>query len=113
MSKFTCARHSAPIGLDCGFDTIPECKLAKQDLDDFISWDIDHIKVDGCLGFDRVNMNSSYEIVGSYILNATKDRTRGGEKAPLAFHPSNLGFGYPRQFHELGAIANQVNTFLL
>jgi hypothetical protein len=111
MSKHTCARHTAAIGLDCGFDNLPECATAKRDLTDFVSWDIDHIKVDGCLGFDVTDMNSSYAIVGSYLLNATKGRTRGGVSAPLAYHPSNLAFGFPRQFRELATIANQWRFF--
>ena len=45
LSKHTCARHKAPIGLDCGFDSIPECTTAKRDLADFVSWGIDHLKV--------------------------------------------------------------------
>jgi hypothetical protein len=28
-------------------------------------------------------------------------------RAPVAYHPSNLGFKFPRQFRELAAIGNQ------
>ena len=63
----------------------------------------DHIKVDGCRGFDQPHMNASYAIIGSYLQEAVKRRGTG----PVVYHPSNLGFEYPRQFRELAAIGNQ------
>ena len=48
-------------------------------------------------------MNASYSIIGSYLQEAVKKRARG----PVVYHPSNLGFEYPRQFRELAAIGNQ------
>eukprot|EP01052_Picozoa_sp_SAG31_P038536 SAG31_NODE_5170_length_2701_cov_3.885473_4_plen_222_part_00 len=70
------------------------------------SWGIDHLKVDGCKQFDTVNMNSSYAVVGSFLLSAAKKRG-----SPVVYHPSNLGFRHPRQFHELIPIANQWRWF--
>ena len=63
------------------------------------------MKVDGCIGFDVAHMNHSYEIVGDFLLNTTKHRT------PIVYHPSNLAFGFPRQFRELAAVANQFRFF--
>lgn len=48
-------------------------------------------------------MNASYAIIGSYLQEAVKRRGTG----PVVYHPSNLGFEYPRQFRELAAIGNQ------
>jgi hypothetical protein len=33
------------VGLGCNFDAIPKCEVAKKDIEDYVSWDIDHIKV--------------------------------------------------------------------
>lgn len=52
MGNFTCASSRFaidPIGLGCDYDKIPECATAKLDMDDYVSWDIDHIKVDGAV----------------------------------------------------------------
>ena len=96
-----------PLGLGCDYDRIPECAVAKQDMDDFVSWDIDHIKVDGCGGFDSLHQNSSYAIVGGFLQDAVKRRGTG----PVVYHPSNLGFEFPRQLRELASIANQWRFF--
>ena len=109
MGNGTCADDGgkgSALGLGCDFGKIPECARAKQDIDDYVSWDIDHLKVDGCGQFDNVAMNSSYAIVGAHLLEAA--RKRG---SPVVYHPSNLGFRYPRQFHELVSIANQWRWF--
>ena len=106
VGNFTCASGKFavdPIGLGCDYNKIPECAVAKRDMDDFVSWDIDHIKVDGCGGFDQPHMNASYAIIGSYLQEAVKKRGTG----PVVYHPSNLAFEYPRQLRELAAIANQ------
>lgn len=68
-----------------------------------MSWGIDHIKVDDCEGFDEPHMNASYAIIGSFLQEAVKARGAG----PVVYHPSNLGFEFPRQFRELAAIGNQ------
>jgi alpha-galactosidase len=94
-------------GLDCNYDAIPKYEQAKRDIEDFVSWDIDHIIVDGCGGFDIQHMNESYDIIGRHLLNATIHRGTG----PVAYHPSNLGFGFPRQFRELASIGNQWRFF--
>ena len=52
-------------------------------------------------------MNNSYAIVGSHLLAAATKRGT----TPIVYHPSNLGFRHPRQFHELVAIANQWRWF--
>lgn len=52
-------------------------------------------------------MNTSYAIVGQYLQDAVKARGTG----PVVYHPSNLGFRFPRQFRELQAIANQWRYF--
>lgn len=92
-----------PIGLGCDYDKISECAVAKRDMDDYVSWDIDHIKVDGCGGFDEPHMNVSYAIIGQFLQEAVAKRGTG----PVVYHPSNLGFEFPRQFRELAAIGNQ------
>jgi hypothetical protein len=110
MGNGTCANDGGKgvaLGLGCDFGDIPTCTRAKMDIDDFVSWDIDHLKVDGCGQFDRVDQNNSYAIVGHHLLEAVKKRGTG----PVVYHPSNLGFRYPRQFGELVSIANQWRWF--
>jgi len=97
----TCAMGS-DLGLGCENGAIPECSVAKQDLADYVSWGIDHLKVDGCSG-TYSTLNASYAIIGELLLHATVQR--GG--APVLYNPSCLSFNYPRQFRELAAIGNQ------
>lgn len=93
-----------PLGLDCDYGQIAVgCPTAKRDIDDFVSWGIDHLKVDGCGGFDKSHQNHSYALVGRYLAQAATARGTG----PVVYHPSNLALGFPRQFRELAAIANQ------
>ena len=110
MGMETCASHrftAGQLGLQCDFTTIPNCTVAKRDIDDFVSWNIDSLKVDGCGNFDRVDQNNSYAIVGGYLADAVAARGTG----PVVYHPSNLAFRFPRQFRELQAIANQWRFF--
>lgn len=65
------------------------------------------LQVDGCYGFDNVDQNNSYALVGQYLQQAAAKRGTG----PVVYHPSNLGFRYPRQFHELVSIGNQWRWF--
>jgi len=102
----TCAMPG-DLGLGCDGDQIPACPRAKQDIEDFVSWDIDHIKVDGCKGYDSVHGNASYAIVGQFLQAAVAKRGTG----PVIYHPSNEGFEFPRQFRALAAIANQWRFF--
>jgi alpha-N-acetylgalactosaminidase len=100
------------VGLSCNYDAIPKCDVAKRDLEDFVSWGIDHLKVDGCDGLDTAQMNYSYDIVGRYLLNATNRAVAAGTReGPVAYHPSFLGFSFPRQFRELASIGNQWRFF--
>jgi hypothetical protein len=48
------------MGLGCDELTMPRCARARLDIDDFVSWDIDYLKVDGCQQFDELHMNGSY-----------------------------------------------------
>ena len=86
---------------------MPRCARARLDIDDFVSWGIDHLKVDGCMGFDELHMNGSYAIVGAMLREAARQQGR----PPVVYHPSNLGFKFPRQFRELAAIGNQWRFF--
>ena len=45
-------------------------------------------------------------IIGQFLQEAVKKRGTG----PVVYHPSNLGFEFPRQFRELAAIGNQVKA---
>lgn len=43
VGNFTCASGKFavdPIGLGCDYGKIPECAVAKRDIDDYVSWDI-------------------------------------------------------------------------
>ena len=95
------------MGLGCDELSMPRCARAQLDIDDFVSWDIDHLKVDGCLEFDELHMNGSYAIVGGMLQDAAKRMGR----PPVVYHPSNLGFKFPRQFRELASIGNQWRFF--
>lgn len=73
VGNFTCAsgRFAVdPIGLGCDYDQISKgCPVAKQDIEDFVSWDIDHIKVDGCKGFDQpVTLRPSFPCLRADLL---------------------------------------------
>ena len=57
--------------------------------------------------FDELHMNGSYAIVGGMLRAASAKRQR----ADVVYHPSNLGFKFPRQFRELAAIGNQWRFF--
>lgn len=109
LGNGTCASKSYAtdaLGLSCDYARVPAgCPVAQRDIDDFVSWDIDHLKVDGCYGFDHVQQNASYALVGKFLLQASQKHGR-----PVVYHPSNLGFRYPRQFRELSAIGNQVRS---
>jgi hypothetical protein len=39
---------SAEMGLGCDETSMPRCARAQLDIDDMVSWGIDHLKVDGC-----------------------------------------------------------------
>merc|ERR1719238_552499 len=110
MGNFTCAHQHwqlDPLGLSCDYENLPECSTARLDIEDLVSWDIDALKVDGCGGFDELHQNSSYAIVGDFLRQAAARRGSG----PVLYHPSNLGFKFPRQFRELAAIGNQWRFF--
>ena len=94
------------VGLGCDENNMPRCARAQLDIDDFVSWGVDYLKVDGCQQFDELHMNGSYAIIGGMLQNAAK---RAG-RPPVVYHPSNLGFKFPRQFRELAAIGNQVHV---
>jgi hypothetical protein len=98
---------AAQTGLGCDERALPKCSRAQIDIDDFVSWDIDHLKVDGCQQFDELHMNSSYAVVGGML----RDAAAKAGRAPVVYHPSNLGFKFPRQFRELAAIGNQWRFF--
>ena len=85
----------------------PRSHQAQLDIEDFVSWDIDHLKVDGCQQFDELHMNGSYAIVGGMLREAAAKAGR----PPVVYHPSNLGFKFPRQFRELASIGNQWRFF--
>ena len=42
VGKTSCKKKPA---LGCDFDAIPKCAQAQMDIEDFVSWDIDHLKV--------------------------------------------------------------------
>ena len=94
-------------GLGCDRYSLPKCTQAKRDIDDFVSWGIDYLKVDGCREADYDYMNSSYAVIGNYLQEAALREQR----PPPLYHPSNLGFKFPRQFRELASIANQWRFF--
>ena len=55
-----------------------------------------------------MTVSSSCLLISS-ACSITQAATKRG--TPVVYHPSNLGFRYPRQFHELVAIANQWRWF--
>ena len=71
LGNNTCASHNFAVdelGLGCDFGNIPTgCQRAQQDINDLVGFGIDHLKVDGCQGFDVVNMNISYAFVGQFL----------------------------------------------
>jgi hypothetical protein len=106
MGNGTCAMGGT-LGLGCDRWSLKGgCATAKQDLEDYVSWGIDHLKVDGCLQFDHEYQNQTYAVVGQHLREAA-----GKVNRSVVYHPSNLGFQYPRQLRELSAIANQWRWF--
>lgn len=90
------------LGLGCENSAIPRCETARQDLEQFVSWGIDSLKVDGCSP-THSTLNASYAIISSHLLNASQRRGLG----PVLYNPSCLNFNFPRQFRELATIGNQ------
>jgi len=45
-------------------------------MEDYVGWDIDHIKVDGCGGFDIPHMNESYALIGQFLQASAKKHGR-------------------------------------
>ena len=64
------------LGLGCDRDSLPECAVAKQDIEDYVSWGIDHLKVDGCWEFDHEFMNESYGVIGTHLRDASSKMGR-------------------------------------
>ena len=87
------------LGLGCDAGSLPGCAVAERDINDYVGWGIDALKVDGCFEFDSDSMNKSYARVGQLLRAATSKTGR-----PVLYHPSNLGFRYPRQLREYQAI---------
>lgn len=54
------------LGLGCDAGSLPGCAVAERDINDFVSWGIDALKVDGCFEFDSDAMNRSYARVGKF-----------------------------------------------
>ncbi len=87
------------LGLGCDSGSLPDCAVAERDINDFVSWGIDALKVDGCFEHEADVDNRSYARVGQLLRAATAKTGRA-----VLYHPSNLGFHYPRQLREYQAI---------
>lgn len=68
MGEYTCSSPGGFPGLACNGSTV--CPTAQRDVDTFVSWGIDGLKVDGCKHDDPLTMNLSYPLVGRYIAEA-------------------------------------------
>ena len=66
-----------PQALGCDFDAIPKCAQARMDIDDFVSWDIDHIKVDGCGPSSSISASRS-------VLSSTLKNAMGSSRVTLS-----------------------------
>ena len=97
--KYADNTHSRD-GLGCDRYSLPDCAQAKRDVDDFMSWGIDYLKVDGCREADYDYMNGSYAVIGNFLRDAALQEQR----PPALYHPSNLGFKFPRQVRSLTCI---------
>lgn len=87
------------LGLGCDASSLPGCAVAERDINDFVSWGIDALKVDGCFEFDNAHMNLGYARVGQLLRAATAKTGR-----PVLYNPSNLGFKLPREIREYQAV---------
>ena len=59
------------LGLGCDAGSLPGCAVAERDINDFVAWGIDALKVDGCFEFDNAHMNEAYARVGQLLRAAT------------------------------------------
>jgi hypothetical protein len=74
----------------CGFpslncSSVEHCDQAHQDVQTYVSWGIDYIKVDSCKNYNASSFNTTHPLISSWFLEAGKAANR-----PVLYHPSGV-----------------------
>eukprot|EP00040_Diaphanoeca_grandis_P005739 m.34278 g.34278 ORF g.34278 m.34278 type:complete len:475 (-) comp16955_c0_seq1:136-1560(-) len=106
MGSTTCQGYPA---LDC--QTVDNCARAKQDVDTYVSYGIDYIKVDSCGGSNSPAFNTTHPYLSGLFLAAANKTGR-----PVLYHPSGLaleeiGSGRAVQYRLFAKIANMWRSY--
>lgn len=116
ISEYTCAySDNQPIhtlggpGLGCGKRQLEAdgCASMRRNIENLVSFGIDHLKVDGCWRSNESDLyvpyvNRSYTIASQALMEATNATGR-----PVVYHPSGWSEIPPYQFEQLVEHANQ------
>ena len=80
MGKTTCQGYPA-----LGVRSVDDMGYAKRDVETFVSWGIDYIKVDSCGGAQPSQFNTTHPLLSSWFLEAAQAAGR-----PVLYHPSGI-----------------------
>lgn len=118
MGQQSCCGYPA-----LGCQSVADCDQARRDVQTYVSWGIDYIKVDTCRSANgkrftgSVNFNTTHPLVSSWFLEYGRLAGR-----PVLYHPSGISLrddgprpgvnpdgavGKPHQFKLFARIANQ------
>lgn len=90
-----------------GCNDVDSCKkVAYKDIQTYLSWGIDYIKVDSCKGANLTAFNVTHPLVSNWLLEGSQKMNR-----PVLYHPSGITltpprFGAPIQYKLYSKIAN-------
>ena len=110
MGTTTCQGYPA-----FGCTAVDSCTQAHADVQTYLSWGIDYIKVDSCGGSVAANFNTTHPLISSWFLEGGKASGR-----PVLYHPSgcmlSAGAGHgkqnsPRQYRLFSSTANMWRTY--
>jgi hypothetical protein len=95
--------------LDC--PSVEHCDQAHQDVQTYVSWGIDYIKVDSCKNYNASSFNTTHPLISEWFLEAGKAAHR-----PVLYHPSGVALrdeqhAWPAQYKLWGKTANMWRHF--
>lgn len=108
MGEHTCMDYPA-----FGCNSVDDCAQAKRDVQTYVSWGIDYIKVDTCRDsdgnpFNAEHFNTTHPLISSYFLEASLKTGR-----PVLYHPSGITLHDkgPKQYRLYSKMANMWRTY--
>ena len=106
MGEYTCQGYPA---FNC--PDVDHCEQAHKDVETFLSWGIDYIKVDSCRGANNAAFNTTHPLISKWFLE-------GGRKTgrPVLYHPSGIALKddhlhTPTQYQLMARTANMWRHF--